>query len=55
MKKGDVVTVYEDPISQKKVEGKAKILKVHAKPHYYRVVFIDYGDIVDRFIYPKKS
>lgn len=27
MKKGDIVTIYEDPITQLKVDGKAQLIK----------------------------
>ena len=28
MKRGDVVTIYEDPITRKKVEGKARLVRL---------------------------
>ena len=32
MKKGDIITVYEDPVEETKPEGEAKILKVLGGP-----------------------
>lgn len=47
---GKKVPVYEDPITCKKLEGEATILKVHDSPEdYYTVRFAD-GDVVDRTI-----
>jgi len=32
LKKGQIVTIYEDPLTQKKPEGKAKLLSCIGKP-----------------------
>ena len=54
-KEGDVVDVFEDPITKEKPEGKAKIVKVRNTEHYYDVQFLDDLDesdvIFGRFIY----
>ena len=55
---GDVVTIYEDPISKAQVEGKAELLErliaadnVHGPGSgYWRVKFAN-GDIVERFVF----
>lgn len=56
MKKGDVVTIYEDPITQKKPEGRARLISRDIKAvgdglEYWSVQFLeDYEDITQRFI-----
>lgn len=42
MKVGDVVMIYEDPISEKKPEGKAKLLELlmDGELQYWRVLFL---------------
>ena len=32
MTEGDIVTIYEDPITKKKIEGKARLIKEQACP-----------------------
>ena len=44
---GDVVEVFEDPITTKVLEGKAKIVKGYGN-HYYDVVFLGDGEPVVR-------
>ncbi len=53
---GDTVEIYEDPISEKKPEGKAKLISLDIKDvgdglEYWSVQFLeDYEDITQRFI-----
>ena len=55
-KEGERITVYEDPITRKKIEGRATIIKRHrqfsSRPPmgFYRVAFLSDGAIVDRWI-----
>lgn len=55
-KEGERVTVYEDPITRKKPEGRAVVIKRHeqfsSRPPmgFYRVAFLSDGAIVDRWI-----
>lgn len=44
LEKGQIVTIYEDPITQKKPEGKAKLIKRHHivdNMEYWQVEFLD--------------
>jgi len=45
MKQGEVVTIYEDPETQEKVEGKAKLIKfldyIAPGTEYWKVEFLD--------------
>ena len=55
MKKGNVVTIYEDPITEKVEEGDAELVKrlkyLSDDCEYWKVRFLDgYGDICHRFI-----
>lgn len=49
MKKGQVVTIYEDPITQTKVEGQARLLRKECDLgdglEYWAVKFLGYEDI----------
>lgn len=53
MNKGDIVTIYQDPVSQKKAEGKAKLLQLLLEGEedfeYWKVEF-ENGDKVCRWI-----
>ena len=56
MKKGDTVTIYQDPLTKKNVEGQARLLKFIKEAHeleFWQVKFLDGGvgdPLVDRFI-----
>jgi len=53
MKKGDVVTIYDDPITKQKPEGQARLLKkLHDNPgqEYWQVKLIKYNAVVERWI-----
>ena len=53
MKKGDVVMVYRDPITEQMPEGKAELLKFinsDGEVEYWKVRFLDAGESVYRFI-----
>lgn len=39
-KKGDVVDVYQKPITKEIFEGKAKIIKLNRTDNYYNVQFV---------------
>jgi hypothetical protein len=54
MNKGDIVTIYEDPLTEKKAEGKAKLIRPILSEsdndlEYWEVKF-ENGDIVLRWI-----
>ncbi len=59
MKKGDIVMIYEDPITKKKPEGEAKILTVSLHDvsdpkiigYSCDVRFIEDGDLCVRKVY----
>jgi len=59
MKKGDVVIIYEDPVTETKPEGEAKLIKklafssVIPTKEYWTVKFVSDGAVVDRFIRSK--
>jgi len=46
---GNVVTVYEDPLTETKPEGRVLIKKKHG-PDYFRVEFLADGYVCDRLI-----
>lgn len=56
MKRGDIVTIYEDPITCQKPEAKAKLVMKHFDMNdnceYWTVKFIDdkYGGKYERII-----
>jgi hypothetical protein len=54
-KVGEIVRVYDDPISKRKLDGSAKITKLLTLDHYYEVQFVDdpsyRGCTFSRFIY----
>ena len=56
MKKGDKVKIYEDPITEKKLEGEAVLIKQLHGPredgqNYWKVKFLSDGFVCDRFIF----
>jgi len=57
MKSGDIVKIYEDPVTKQKLEGEAKlnhfIAKIGLNIERWQVIFIDdkYKMSVGRFIY----
>jgi hypothetical protein len=56
MKKGDIVTIYEDPITQEKPEGEAQLIvkeNVSDELQYWKVKFLDDGFVCERWIYNK--
>ena len=59
MKKGDVVMIYSDPITEKEKEGKAKLLECvsdrsdSCATEYWEVKFLTDGFITHRFIKKK--
>lgn len=58
MKKGDVVMVYHDPVTEQKPDGKAELLKllfVQGELEYWKVQFLDDGMVTPRFIKAKKE
>lgn len=53
MKRGDIVVIFEDPLTEKKIEGKARLIRLESKDHSterWAVKFLDDGMIVDRHI-----
>ncbi len=52
MKKGDLVKIYQDPITCKELEGEAKLIHKHLTKDFWRVKFISDGFVCDRFINP---
>lgn len=59
MKKGDIVTIYQDPLTEKNVEGQAQLgrfINEDRALEFWEVKFLDGGDgdpLVDRFIKKK--
>ena len=59
MKKGDVVMIYIDPMSEKEKEGKAKLLECvsnrgdNCATEYWEVKFLIDGFVTHRFIKKK--
>jgi hypothetical protein len=59
MKKGDTVTIYQDPLTKKNPEGKAKLIKFISESHdmeFWEVKFLVAGagePLVYRFIKKK--
>lgn len=56
MKTGQIVEIYNDPITRQKPQGKAKLLIKLIDTHndwlkYWRVKFLSDNFIADRFIY----
>jgi len=54
LKKGDIVKIYQDPITCKKLEGNAKLLKKHFTKNFWKVKFLSDGFICDRFVSPER-
>ncbi len=59
MKAGDLVTIYQDPITCKKEEGKAELIKCHiSREHdqteYWEVIFVDEDITYNRWINKEK-
>ena len=54
---GQMVMVYEDPVTQDKPEGPAVIRRVYALPrNHYAVEFVnDPGESFARFVYPQRG
>ena len=54
MKKGDIVMIYEDPITKQKPEGKARLLEllfdVAFEQEFWRVIFLKDHFVADRWI-----
>gem|GEM_PF-2599835 len=59
MKKGDVVKIYEQPLTETKFEGEAKLISfikyLNVDVELWRVKFIDDGQIVSRAIKVEKE
>jgi len=56
LKVGDIVEVFQDPVTQMESEGVAKIVELMDVPDYYRVRFLDeYEQTYLRFIYSEKT
>ncbi len=61
MKKGDIVTVYLDPLTEKSPEGQAQLLErldtkgKYRSREYWQVKFLNGGDIVARFVCSKDT
>lgn len=57
MKKGDIVSIYEQPLSRTGFEGKARLIsyiqQLDMGVEYWRVKFIDDGQIASRAIKAK--
>jgi len=59
MKAGDVVMIYIDPITEQEEEGLAKLLECaenrsdNCATEYWRVKFLTYGSVTQRFIKKK--
>ena len=55
-KQGDIVTIFEDPLTRQKPEGDVKLInkQIAAKrkgdPEYWRVKFLEDGFVCDRFV-----
>lgn len=56
MENGNIITIYEDPVTMQKIEGKAKLLKqLHCNDpslEYWTVLFINDLAVVDRYVKP---
>lgn len=58
MKKGDVIMIYEDPFTQKKEEGKAKLIEKYqagsypGDQEYWKVKFVGSPQTYLRWIKP---
>jgi len=55
MKKGDIVSIYERPLTETKFEGKAKLVKFLCQTgnvgvEYWRARFVDDNFVADRAI-----
>lgn len=55
MKKGDIVSIYDDPLTETKPEGKAYLVKFLSQTgnvgvEYWRVRFVDDNFVADRAI-----
>ena len=50
---GDIVEVFDDPITKEDKQGNAKIVFVTETAHYYKVIFVldPEAERVGRFIY----
>jgi hypothetical protein len=61
MKKGDIVTIYIDPLTKQKAEGQAQLIRFISEAHdmeFWKVKFLggeDGDPIVHRFIKKKES
>ena len=59
MKKGDIVEIYEQPLTETKPEGKAKFISflgvLAGGVEHWRVKFLSDGMVVYRFIKVKKG
>ena len=60
MKKGDIVEIYEQPLTETKLEGKAKLISLRGENRggnvgleFWRVKFLSDGLICDRAIKAK--
>ena len=57
MKKGDIVMIYIDPVTETKEEGQAKLLKCPRTSRtidYWKVKFLTDGFVTHRFIKKKE-
>lgn len=58
MKKGEIATIFEDPITEQKEEGKARLIKKYREDHgqleCWKVKFLSDGFIADRNILKKE-
>ena len=54
LKPGDIVTIFQDPITQKKIEGKAELISIICRypdnQEYWDIDFKDGGDTTQRII-----
>ena len=58
MKKGDVVSIYEQPLTETKYEGEARLISFIKRGNIielWRVKFIDDGQVVSRAIKIKEA
>jgi len=58
MKKGDIVMVYEDPITQEKPEGEAELVQClvgYGILEYWEVKFLATGEVTTRNIKVKSD
>lgn len=52
-KKGEILMIYEDPLTQTKEEGWAKLLRKimeHDRSEYWRVEFLDDDSVAYRWV-----